>query len=140
MRMDMLEADDVERQWSKLLPMLQASCNSNDVGVADITPKDIRDAVRNGTCALFVGFLDDKPGCIIALQFSVTNGNKGADIVAMAGKHLMKFKDAYWDIILEWLRGNGCKFVDAYANERLASIYQKKFGFDRSCTYVRKML
>jgi hypothetical protein len=52
----------------------------------------------------------------------------------------MRFKTAYWDVILEWLRANGVEFLDAYAPDRLAKIYTNRFGFDKSCTYVRMTL
>ena len=76
----------------------------------------------------------------LALQFTDTNGHKGAEIMAMGGRHLMRFKEAYWGLILDWLKANGCEFLDAYANERLAKIYSNKFGFDKSCTLVRMTL
>jgi hypothetical protein len=52
----------------------------------------------------------------------------------------MKFKAAYWDTILDWLRANGVQFLDAYAPDRLARIYRSKFGFNKSCSYVRMSL
>jgi hypothetical protein len=52
----------------------------------------------------------------------------------------MKFKNAYWGLILDWLKANGCEFLDAYANERLAKVYMSKFGFNKSCSYVRMTL
>jgi hypothetical protein len=58
----------------------------------------------------------------------------------MAGEGLMRFKAAYWGYILKWLKANGVKRLDAYGNSRLAAVYQKKFGFDKSCQYVRMAL
>jgi hypothetical protein len=52
----------------------------------------------------------------------------------------MRFKAAYWRTILEWLRANGVQFLDAYAPERLAKIYMSRFGFNKSCSYVRMTL
>jgi hypothetical protein len=68
------------------------------------------------------------------------NGRRGADVMALAGRGLMRFKAAYWDIILEWLRANKVEFLDAYAPERLAKIYMNRFGFNKSCSYVRMTL
>jgi len=137
---EMLEPEQVADEWSALRPLLKASCESNEVGISDITPDDIRALAETGMCVLFVGRERGKIGVVIGLQFTDTNGHKGADVIAMAGERLMKFRDAYWGLILDWLKANGCEFLDAYANDRLAKIYKSKFGFTKSCQLVRMML
>ncbi len=37
-------------------------------------------------------------------------------------------------------KANGVEFLDAYAPERLAKIYLNRFGFNKSCMYVRMAL
>jgi hypothetical protein len=93
-----------------------------------------------GECAIFVGSEEREPKVVVAIQFNDSNGHKGADVIAMGGERLMKFKNAYWALILDWLKANGCEFLDAYANERLAKVYMSKFGFNKSCSYVRMTL
>ena len=140
MTIEMLSPEQVENEWAALEPMLDASCKSNEIGVLDITPDNIYLLAVTGMCVLFVGREDGKPKVVVAIQFHDTNGHKGADIIAMGGERLMKFKAAYWNLILDWLKANGCKFLDAYANERLAKIYMSKFGFEKSCSLVRMVL
>ena len=137
---EMLSPEQVNDEWDALEPMLAASCKSNEVGVLDITPDDIRILAVTGLCVLFIGREGGTPKVVVAIQFTDTNGHKGADVIAMGGERLMKFKDAYWALILDWLRANGCEFLDAYANDRLAKIYTSKFGFEKSCTLVRMTL
>lgn len=137
---EMLSAEQVDDEWAALEPMLAASCKSNEVGILDITPDDIHVLAVTGMCILFVGREHGIPKVVVALQFNDTNGHKGADVIAMGGERLMKFKDAYWSLILDWLKANGCEFLDAYANERLAKIYTSKFGFNKSCSLVRMTL
>lgn len=137
---EMLSADQVDDEWAALEPMLAASCKSNEVGILDITPDDIHTLAVSGMCVLFIGRENGTPKVIVAIQFNDTNGHKGADVIAMGGERLMKFKDAYWNLILDWLKANGCEFLDAYANERLAKIYMNKFGFNKSCSLVRMTL
>lgn len=137
---EMLSSGQVGDEWAALEPMLAASCASNEVGALDITPDDVRALVETGLSILFVGRESGIPKGVIALQFHETNGRKGADVIAMGGARLLQFKSAYWNLILDWLKANGCEFLDAYANERLAKVYMKKFGFDRSCTLVRMVL
>ena len=137
---EMLSPEQVDDEWAALEPILDASCKSNEVGILDITPNDIHVLATTGMCVLFVGRESGVPKVIVALQFNDTNGHKGADVIAMGGERLMKFKDAYWNLILDWLKANGCVFLDAYANERLAKIYRNKFGFNKSCSLVRMTL
>jgi len=140
MAIAMLGAEDVDTEWPELEPLLAASCASNEVGAGDISPADIRAMALAGLCAVFAGRLQGELAFVLVLQFHTTNGRKGADVVAMGGQHLLRFKAAYWPVILDWLRANGCVFLDAYATERLAEVYRNKFGFDRSCVYMRMEL
>ena len=137
---EMLSPEQVNDEWGALEPMLDASCKSNEVGILDITPDDIRILAVTGLCVLFIGRESGTPKVVVAIQFNETNRHKGADVIAMGGERLMKFKDAYWNLILDWLKANGCEFLDAYANERLAKIYMGKFGFNKSCSLVRMTL
>lgn len=137
---EMLSPEQVDAEWAALEPILAASCKSNEVGILDITPDDIYVLAITGMCVLFIGREDGTPKVVVAIQFTDTNGHKGADVIAMGGERLMKFKDAYWSLILDWLKANGCEFLDAYANERLAKIYMGKFGFNKSCALVRMTL
>ena len=137
---EMLSPEQVNDEWSALEPMLAASCKSNEVSQIDVTPADIKTAALSGMCVVFGVRKAKELSMVLALQFTDTNGHKGAEIMAMGGRHLMRFKDAYWNLILDWLKANGCEFLDAYANDRLAKIYMNKFGFDKSCSLVRMTL
>ena len=138
--LELLSPDRVLELWEELRPLLKKSCKSNDVGVTDITPEDIYMLALVGVCVIFNATLDGKTTCVIAVQFTETNGHRGADIIALAGKNLMTVKSLYWDHILDWLKQNKVEFVDVYANERLAGVYEESFGFDRSCVMLRKVL
>lgn len=137
---EMLSPEQVDAEWATLEPMFAASCRSNSVSELDVTPADIKAAALTGLCVVFAFRKAGKTSMVLALQFTDTNGHKGAEIMAMGGRHLMQFKGAYWNLILDWLKANGCKFLDAYANERLARVYMDKFGFNKSCAFVRMTL
>lgn len=138
--LELLTPERVLRLWPELRPLLVKSCESNSVSQTDITAEDIYMLALIGICAIFCATRDGAVACVIAVQFTETNGHKGADIIALAGKDLMKVKALYWDHVLDWMRANKIEFVDLYANERLASLYEKSFGFDRSCVMLRKVL
>ena len=140
MSIEMLSPERVTELWPMLEPHFEAACNGNEIAKDDIDAKDIYVLAVTGLVAVFVGFENGEPACIMGIQFNTMNGRKGADVMALAGRGLMQFKAAYWDIILEWLRANKVEFLDAYAPERLAKIYMNRFGFNKSCSYVRMTL
>lgn len=140
MSIEMLTSERVAELWPVLEPHFQAACDGNEVAKCEIDAADIFKLARTGMLAVFVGFEDSEPACVMAIQFNVSNGHKCADVMALAGRGLMRFKAAYWEVILEWLKANDVEFLDAYAPDRLAKIYMSRFGFDKSCSYVRKDL
>lgn len=140
MSIEMLSPERVTELWPMLKPHFEAACNGNEIAKDDIDANDIYVLAVTGLVAVFVGFENGEPACIMGIQFNTMNVRKGADVMALAGRGLMRFKAAYWDIILEWLRANKVEFLDAYAPERLAKIYMNRFGFSKSCSYVRMTL
>lgn len=137
---EMLAPEQVDGLWPALEPMLAAACNSHEIAKDEMDTETLRQLAVSGMCALFVMYVDAEPTCVLAIQFHEINGRKGADVVAFAGKHMLRFKQAYWDIVLEWLKANGVEFLDAYVPEDRVAIYQKKFGFTKSCAHVRMTL
>jgi hypothetical protein len=140
MSIEMLTPERVTELWPVLEPYFDAACKGNEIAKDELDVKDIYVLAVTGLVAVFVGFEDGEPACVMGIQFNTTNGHKCADVIALAGRGLMRFKAAYWHIILEWLKANGVEFLDAYAPERLAKIYMNRFGFNKSCMYVRMTL
>lgn len=137
---EMLTPERVATLWPRLEKLFEASCKSNEIGILDITPDDIFKLSQSDQAVIFVGFDAGRPSTVLAIQFTMTNGHKGADIIALAGRNLLKFKSLFWKPILDWLRANDVEFIDAYATPDLANMYKTKFGFDRSCVMVRMAL
>lgn len=134
---EMLTPERVTELWPSTEPLFAQACDSHEIARDDITAESIYKLATQGMCVVFVMFLDDEPACTMAIQFHETNGRRGADIIALAGKRLMVFKKAYWQAILDWLQINGVEFLDAYVPEERAELYQKRFGFQKSCAHVR---
>ena len=139
-RLDLLNLDQFLQLWPKLYPLFKASCESNEIAQVDITPNDIYCLVVTGQCGIFCFTEDGEPELVFAIQFSETNGHKGAEFIALAGRKLMLVRDLYWQHILDWLRANGVQFVDACSNERMSKVYKRLLGFERSCILNRKLL
>lgn len=141
MELVLLTADQVTELWPQLEPLYEASCNSNEIVVDEITATDIYLLAQTDMCGIFAALEDNQVICTVAVRFcESTNGKKGADIVGMGGRNLMKVKAYFWKPIIDWLKANGATFIDTYANSRLAVIYLKKFGFNKSCSYLRMVL
>lgn len=134
--MEMLTPEQVTELWPKLEPYFAAACDSNEVAREELDTKDIYTLATTGMVAVLVGFEDGEPVFVMAIQFVLMNESKGANILAMAGR-VMQFKAAYWPIIIEWLKANEVEFIEAHASERLAKIYLRRFGFNKSCMYVK---
>ena len=127
--------------WSELEPLFAAACDGNlSPVVRDLEPADIRRLAAQDLIAVLIGTDDAGLATVLALQFHMVNGRKGVDVIAMAGKKLLQFKNAFWQPILEWLKANGVQFVDAYTTPALARLYIKRFGFTESCAFVRMAL
>lgn len=137
---ELLTPERVVELWPAMEPLFAESCAGNPVGVTDITPQDIYLLTQLDQAAIFAASDNGKVTTVLAIQFTSTNGRKGVDIIAMAGRNLLKFKSLFWQPILDWFRANDVEFVSAYGTPELAKVYMKKFGFDLSCTYVRMVL
>lgn len=139
---EMLTPERVKQLEPHLEPLFQEACESHEVVRDEMKGKDVVDLGKTGMAAIFVCYFEGQPSCALAFQFYEVNGHKGADLIALAGKgkRLVKFKNAYWQSIIEWLKANNVEFLDAYTPQSRALVYQKKFGFDKSCAYVRMTL
>lgn len=141
LRLELMTPERVEEMWPQLEPLFARACEGNlSPASADLTVADIRRLVAQDLVAVMAGSDDDGIATVIALQFHVTNGKKGVDVVAMAGRRLLEFKRAFWESILKWLKANGVQFVDAYTTPALAKLYINRFGFTESCAFVRMAL
>lgn len=126
--------------WPKLHPFFVEACQSNDIASTDLAPNDIYYLAVTEQCGIFCCAEDGEPQLVFVIQFTETNGKKGAEFIALAGRNLLRWRDFCWEHILDWLRANGVVFVDIYASERLAKMYNRYFGFNRSCVLLRKVL
>lgn len=137
---ELLSPERVMELWPTLEPLVQTACEGNVIAKGEMDTGHVLVATQTDKAVMFAGFLEGKVACILALQFFDANGHKGADVMALAGRHLLRFKAAFWSPILDWLRANQVEFLDAYTPTERAEVYIKKFGFTDSCAYVRMNL
>lgn len=133
----MLTTQEVADWWPHIEPLFDKAAQGNDIIKDELTVQDIYELGINGTAAIFLVSENSEPACVLAFQFYMVGAKKGVDLIAFAGRDILKFKAAFWDSILGWLKANNVKFLDAYVTDRWAKIYQSKFGFHKSCSYVR---
>lgn len=140
MRIEQLTPDRVVELWPELEPLIKKACDSNEIARDDVTPEDILIAAQSDQCVVFTSFDARGLSMVAVFQFHTVMGTKGVDVVAIGGRDLIRNAGYFWKPIKDWLRQNGVKFIDAYANPRLARIYLSRLGFTKSCTYVRTVL
>lgn len=141
LRLELLSQPRVEELWLQLEPLFARACEGNlSPAASDLAPADILRLARQDLVAVFVGSDNEGIAVVVALQFHVTNGKKGVDVIALAGRRLLQFKHLFWKPILDWLKANEVCFVDAYTTPTLAKLYLSRFGFTESCAFVRMML
>ena len=133
----MLTVQEITDWWPHIEPLFDKATQGNDIIKDELTVQDIYNLAVKGQVAVFLMTEDSQPGCVLAIQFYMMGNKKGADIIAFAGRDVLKFKAAFWDSIIKWLKVNNVKFLDAYVTDRWAKVYQGKFGFNKSCSYVR---
>lgn len=136
-KIEMLTPERVTELWPKLEPLFDQACKAHEIARDEMEPRSLHDLAVSGMAVVFVVFVNDEPSCLMAIQFHETNGRRGADVIALAGSHLLLYKSAYWEAILEWLQINGVEFLDAYVPQERSHIYKKRFGFNKSCTHLR---
>lgn len=135
-----LSPEQVTAMWGQLEPLFAAACAGNPIAHGEMVANDIYVMSQLGQCVVFACYEYGALGLAFAIQFYMTGEHKSADIIAMGGRNFVKFSATYWPAILEWLKSNGVKFVDAYVDNSRAKVFMKRLGFDQSCTYVRRVL
>jgi len=140
MQLVLLSKEEVTALWPVLEKMYEASAKGNEVGETEITATDIYLLAQTDMCVIFAFVEGNELVLTLAAQFHEVGNQKGVDIIGMAGRNLMKCKAEHWDRILDWFRANDVKFVNAYTSDRLAKLFLRKFGFNKSCSYVRMTL
>lgn len=140
MTIEMLTLERVNELWPVLEPLVESACDGNVIAKGEMDAGHVLLAVQLDKAVMFAGFLEGEVACVLVLQFFVANGHKGADVMALAGRHLLRFKAAFWKPIIKWLVANQVEFLDAYTPTERADVYLKKFGFTESCAYVRMNL
>lgn len=139
-KIEMLTAEQVEKHWDQLGPIMESGCQANEVAVLEINSKDILELAKTGMCAVFVMWEEDSIECAVALQFGYVMDHKYAEVVSFGGRRMMLAKSLAWQPILDWLRANEVEFLDAQTHPRLAAILMSKFGFTESSVNIRMRL
>ena len=140
MSLEMLTPYQIANMAEPLEVLFDEAVKGNEMAQDEMTGKDVVELGLAGQAAIFAGVYKGKLSCVFAIQFHDTNGRRGADLIALAGKRLLRFKAAYWPAVIEWLRLNGVEFLDAYTPNSRAEMYIKKFGFNKSCAHLRMNL
>lgn len=135
-----LDLTTVKSMWDDIRPMLDASCKVNEVCETEIEVDDILVLMAIDQCTVIAVVEDDRPVFVLAIQFMLNAGKRGANVLAMGGTQMLRMKSLYWEHFLAWLRANKVEFLDAYVPNERRQLYQKRLGFNKSCSFIRKLL
>jgi hypothetical protein len=139
-RIELLDPKRVGELWPQIEPLIKRVSDSSSHAPDPLDIEGVWVAATNGVCHVLAFYEGDELAMVLAFEFGRTKGARTATILAVAGRDLSAFKVAFWPSILAWFKENGAKYVDAYAEPRLARIYLRKFGFTETCSYVRMAL
>jgi len=140
MSFEMQTREQAVELWPTIEPLVRSACEGNAIAKGEMDSLHVLSALVKNNAVLFVGRIDDSIACVLVIQFFEVNGRKGADVMTLAGRRLLRFKAHYWKPVLEWLTANGIEFLDAYTPTDRAEVYMKKFGFTQACAYIRMEL
>ena len=130
----------VKELREQLLPLFSESCDGNEVTRDDLDPEYILQQAIDGLAVVFAGYEDGELTSVLVLQFCLEAGKKGATVLALAGRGLLTFKRFYWKAVLDWLKLNHVKVLEACVAQEHVPVYKRKYGFDRAAGLVRMRL
>ena len=119
--------------WEKLEPLFAKEGN-------DCSTDEVLTLLRDGTCGVFAYYEGAQLKLALALQFLQVGTEKHAEIFALGGEGLMRFRKAYWPYVVSWLKANKVKQLEVHGSERMLRIYRAKFGFITRHEYASMVL
>jgi hypothetical protein len=131
--LELLYPQQAVAAWEKLEPLFAKEGN-------DCSADEVLALLRDGMCGVFAYYEDAQLKLALALQFSQVGTDKHAEIFALGGEGLMRFRKAYWPHVVSWLKANRVKQVDVHGSERMLRIYRAKFGFKTRREYASMTL
>lgn len=139
-RIELLDTKRVKELWPSIEPLINRAVETSNHAPDPLDLEDIWHSAVHGVCHVLAFYDGDELAMVLAFEFGRSKGARTATILAIAGRDLTAFKAQFWPSILAWFKENGAKYVDAYAEPRLARVYLQKFGFTETCSYVRMEL
>lgn len=139
-RIELLDTKRVKELWPSIEPLINRAVETSNHAPDPLDLENIWHSAVHGVCHVLAFYDGDELAMVLAFEFGRSKGARTATILAVAGRDLTAFKAQFWPSILAWFKENGAKYVDAYAEPRIARVYLRKFGFTESCSYVRMEL
>lgn len=131
--LELLYPQQAVAAWQTIKPLLDREGN-------DCPADEVFDLLQAGLCGVFVYYEDAHAKLALALKFSHVGKTKHAEIFALGGEGLMRFRKAYWPHVVSWLRANKVKQLEVHGSDRMLRIYREKFGFATRHEYASMAL
>jgi hypothetical protein len=139
-RIEHLSPAQIDALWPEIKDLIARLEDDGSLLYKPPSPNYIYMTLKAGISHALAAFSGDKLSLILVFEFVPSDEGKVASISVLAGKNIVKFKVLYWNDILTWFKEAGAVGVSACADERLASIYLRKFGFTHTCVHVSMRL
>lgn len=129
---------ELDAIWPQVQPLFEASMWRGTDN--HVTPADIYVATMKGLCHIFY-VLEDDGTVPLALAIEPLNTYRGLVymVIALGGKDLDKYYDAFWNNVLTWMHMNGAVAVEALVRPAMRR-WLTKYNFEPVCTQMRLTL
>lgn len=128
----------LDKLWGQLAPLFHASMTRGTDN--HVSPDDIYVATSKGACHIFY-VLEDDGSIPLALAMEPLNTMQGLIylIIALGGRALDKYYDAFWADVCTWMRMNSAVAVEGLVRPAMRR-WLTKYGFTPVCTQMRLSL
>lgn len=124
--------------WPQIQPLFQRCCEEAADG--EIDAEDIRALHAMGGAHVFVELEEGVVTVAMAIEFIHYPKFKAANVFALGGHGLRQAKNRFWPLVVEWLKANEVKSVDAWVSDGMMKLLNRMLGFKKVYNHTRLML
>lgn len=132
-----VDADDLDFYWGYVSEFLSSALEHTD---GEISLKDIRTDIANRERQLWIIKHDDCYIAAIVTQiYSYPSTGMKIGEITVAGGRDHNLWDHFTDVVGEWFKGQGCRFIDIVGRPGWQRLYKDR-GFKTAYVHLRKKL
>lgn len=129
------QKDRLDQLWPQIKPLFDRCCAEASDGELDT--EDIYNITLASRCQVAVWVLDDKVEVAMAWEYIHYPKFTAVNIFSLGGEHGLTFKAKFWPAMLGIFKQQNVKCVDAWVNDQMMHVLNKKFGFRKVYNHMR---